>query len=261
MQIVFDIGGTNMRVAAVRKGVLGDVRKVPTPQNMDEMMTTLVSIAKELASSEVIESASGCIAGQIDAQKGIYDANNRPSWNGWHFETELSAHLGAPVYAANDCQVIALGELEYGAGKGAKRLAYVTVSTGVGAGLVVDEKIADTTGFHFGHEMVDGEELETMISGTAVKKKFGIEPKELDSIVERNKLADILAKGLMAIIHAWKPDTIVIGGSMIIGVNPIPMERVIATLSTLVVNPPVLKKAATGDNGGLYGGIVLANHH
>lgn len=261
MQIVFDVGGTNMRVAAVRAGALGDVRKVPTPQNMDEMMASLVSIATELANSEVIESASGCIAGQIDAQRGMYDANNRPSWNGRHFDTELAALLGAPVYAANDCQVIALGELEYGAGKGAKRLAYVTVSTGVGAGLVVDQKIADTTGLHFGHEVVDGEELETLISGTAVKKKFGIEPRELDSITERNKLADILAKGLLAIIQAWQPDTIVIGGSMIIGVNPIPMDRVIATLSTLVANPPVVKIAETGDSGGLYGGIVLAKHH
>lgn len=261
MQIVFDVGGTNMRIGAVRAGELGEVRKVPTPQDMDEMMTNLVSIAKALAGSEVIESASGCIAAQINAQNGVYDANNRPSWNGRHFDIELSARIGAPVYVANDCQVIALGELEYGAGKGAKRLAYVTVSTGVGAGLVVDEKIATTTGFHFGHQVVDGGELESRISGTAVKKKFGIEPKELDSIEERNKLADILAKGLVAIVRAWQPDTIVIGGSMIVGENPIPMERVTATLASLIQNPPVLKMAATGDNGGLYGGIALARHH
>lgn len=258
MDVVFDIGGTNMRIAVAEGDVLGEVRKVPTPQEIDEVKTVFVATATKLLQDNQIHTVSGCIPGQIDNEKGIYDANNRPSWNGRHFDTELAALLNAPVRIANDCQVIALGELQFGAGKGSKRLAYITVSTGVGAGLVIDGSIAPTPGFHFGHVVVNDAELEAQISGTAVRRKFGVEPKELESIEERNKLADILAKGLLSIIDEWHPDTIVVGGSMIVGVNPIPLNRVRETLTALMPNAPAVKMAKLGDSGGLYGGIVLA---
>lgn len=259
MNIVFDIGGTNMRIAGADGVMLGAVRKVPTPQDLDATIAQFAEIARDIAGSDPIEHAAGCIAGQIDTEKGIYDANNRPSWNGRHFDTELGVALGAPVTVANDCAVIGLGEYEYGAGKGATCLAYVTVSTGVGAALVKNGAIAPTPGFHFGHEMIDGAELETLISGTAVKNKFGIEPKDLESLDERNKLADIFAQGLVKIIKAWNPDTIVIGGSMIVGQNPIPLERVEKTLEKIIGKTPRIKMAALGDTGGLYGGMLLAS--
>lgn len=260
MNIVFDIGGTNMRIARADGVMLGTIRKIPTPQDFDAMLAQFVENAHDITGGGVIEGAAGCIPGKIDAERGIYDANNRPGWSGRHFDTELARLLGAPVRVENDCSVIALGENEYGAGKGVKNLAYVTVSTGVGAGHVVDGKIIPLNGFFFGHTLVDGEELENCVSGTAVRKRFNIEPKDLESIDERNKLADILAKGLVVLIDTWHPEKIVIGGSMIVGVNPIPLDRVQASLTKLVANAPEIKMAALGDNGGLYGGMVLALH-
>ena len=256
MNIVFDIGGTNMRIARADGEVLGEVRKVPTPQSLDETIALFVSVVHEIAGDKY-ESAAGCIAGQINAERGIYDANNRKEWNGRHFDTELSGALEVPVTIANDCAVIGLGEFHRGAGKGAHRMAYVTVSTGVGAALIDNGVIVATSGLYLGHEIVDGEELENLISGTAVRKKFGIEPKDLESLDERNKLADILARGLLKIIDAWKPDTIVLGGSMIVGVNPIPLDRVRESLTKLHTSPQI-KMASHGDSGGLYGAMILA---
>lgn len=258
MNIVFDIGGTNMRVATAENGRLGEIRKVPTPEDFDATLAQFADIARELADGRIIEHAAGCVAAQIDAAHGLFDANNRPAWNGRHFDTELGELLGAPVHVANDCAVIGLGECTFGAGKGARSLAYVTVSTGVGAGHIVDGTIAPIANFFIGHQIIDGEELENLVSGTAVRKKFGIEPKDLDSLDERTRLADILAKGLLKVVDVWHPDRIVLGGSMIVGVNPIPLDRVRETLATLMQNPPEIKMAELGDNGGLYGGIVLA---
>ena len=85
-----------------------------------------------------------------------------------------------------------------------------------------------------------------------MQKKFGIHPKDLDSLEERNKLADILARGLSEIYEKWKPDVFVIGGSMIVGVNPIPLERVCEKFTAVPV-----KMAELGDNGGLIGGAIL----
>jgi len=257
MYIVFDIGGTNMRIAGVEDGVLGEVHKVLTPKNPDEGISTLVSIAKEIAGKKVIDAGGGDVAGSVAADGKIFDAKNLPQWEGIGIARELSERFGAPVRVANDCVVVGLGELEHGAGKGFSDIVYITVSTGVGGAHVVSDDILRSPVLADDVDQLK-EKLEEQISGTAVQKKFGIEPKNLDSLDERNKLADILAQGLKEIIEAWPCEAVILGGSMITGINPIPLERVSATLSSLMPNPPVIKMAELGDSGGLHGGMILA---
>jgi len=257
MNIVFDIGGTNMRIAVANGETLGEIRKVLTPHDYNETIRQFAAVARELTPAG-IERAAGCIAAQIDSEHGLYDANNRLHWNGYHLDTDLAEAIGAPVVVGNDCAVIGVGEDLRGAGRGSSNMAYVTVSTGVGAAHIKDGAMMPFDSFFFGHVLVDGAELETLISGTAIRKKFGIEPKDLDSLDERNKLADILARGLLILHTKWSPDTIVLGGSMIVGVNPIPLERVAAALAQFMPNPPTIKMAELGDHGGLIGGAILA---
>jgi glucokinase len=260
MIIVFDIGGTNMRVAGVEDGVLGEVVKVPTPKDPEEGMVKFVEIAKEIVGDVKIEAVAGDIAGRVGSDGRISGARNLQAWKGTNIVQKLTDAFGVPAQVVNDCEAAGLGEALYGAGKGAGVLVYITVSTGVG-GARIDHGVIDfaaNDAFIIPRVQVSGEDIERLISGTAVHAKFGIEPKELGSIDERNKLADILAQGLLQIIREWKPDTIVLGGSMITGVNPIPLGRVIDTLSSLMQKPPVITMAALGDNGGLYGGMILA---
>ena len=107
---------------------------------------------------------------------------------------------------------------------------------------------------------VGDDTVENQISGTAVRKKYGIDPWKLESIEEREKLAEILAKSLYDNVLHWSPDTIVIGGSMITGENPIPIDHVEETLNKLVTtiypHAPRVKKAQLGKLGGLYGGMA-----
>jgi glucokinase len=257
MYIVFDIGGTNMRVARASKEALGDIKKVPTPKEPEPAIAQLGEIAKELAGGSVIEAAAGCVAGSITADGVISDARNLSAWQGTNVKERFSEILGCPVSVANDAGVVGLGEAVVGAGKGAERLVYVTVSTGVGGAYIIGGEIQAAGGV--GHTMIGDADLESQVSGTAVKKKFGIEPKELDSLDERNKLADILAEGLVKVLETWPADTIVLGGSMIVGVNPIPLESVQVRLAQLVEAPPAIKMAALGDTGGLEGGRILAS--
>lgn len=259
MNLVFDIGGTKMRVASAEGRSLGVMQKVPTPLDLTETIRALAEIAQSFGAP--FACAAGCIPGQISETRGVYDANNRPLWEGRHVDRELREALGVPVKIENDGAVVGLGEAHEGAGKGSARVAYVTVSTGVGAALIVDGAIVPSDGFFFGHTLVRGAELETMISGTAVKKKFGIEPKDLDSLEDRNALADILAEGLVTLIQHWSPDTIVLGGSMIVGINPIPLQKTVESLAKNLgasLNAPAVKMAQLGDNGGLVGATILA---
>lgn len=250
MNIVFDIGGTNMRVAAAEGDTLGEVRKVPTPQDPKEGVTTLVQLARKLGGGS-IGKAAGDVPSSIDSGGRMYDAESLPAWNGVHVAEEISRALGVPTRVLNDAVVVGLGEAQRGGGRGFSSVAYLTVSTGVGGALIKSE-VSQSPILQADFEELK-RNLNEQISGTAVQKKFGIHPKELDSLEERNKLADILAAGLTEIYEKWKPDVFVLGGSMIVGVNPIPLERVREKFTAVPV-----KMAELGDNGGLIGGMILA---
>lgn len=256
MYIVFDIGGTNMRVAGVEDGVLGEVHKVPTPKIPEEGISTFVMLAKEIVGKNIIDGAAGDVPARIDPTGKIFDAKNLRQWEGVEIVRELSERLGAPVRVANDAAVVGLGELKHGAGKGCSDIVYITVSTGVGGAHILEHDILRSP--ILGELRLSVGDLEFLVSGTAVQKRFGFEPKFLDSLDERNKLADILAQGLSEIVAVWPCEAVILGGSMITGVNPIPLDRVVVTLSSRMPNPPVVKMAELGDTGGLHGGMILA---
>lgn len=251
MNIAFDIGGTNMRVAAVNGNELGAITKVPTPQDPVEGIAAFASIARTL-SGGTIERAVGGVPSSVAADGQMHDAPNLPRWEGMKVAEEIARVTGAEVRVFNDTAVVGYGELKRGAGRGFARIAYLTVSTGVGGALINDTNLAqsDILGFRFPELKRD---LQSQISGTAVRKKFGIEPKDLESLEERNALASILAIGLSEIAKIWRPDVFVLGGSMIVGQNPIPLERVREEFTMVPVN-----MAELGDNGGLIGGMILA---
>ncbi len=256
MRIVCDIGGTNMRVAAVAGEALGDARKVPTPKDPAEGVAMFAALARECAGKEAIGRIAGCVAGMVSDEGVISDARTLRAWEGINIVRELSNALGASADIVNDAACAGMGEGYAGAGKGAKRLAYLTVSTGVGGALIVDGEIAAAGGVA-GIKIGD-EELEDLISGTAIRKRFGVDPRDLDSLEIREGLADTLAEGLRIVVEEWSPDMIVLGGSMITGVNPIPFSRAQESLykSRGEANSPIIKKAELGDSGGLWGGIA-----
>lgn len=249
MNIAFDIGGTNMRIAAADGESLGEIRKVPTPQNLAEGVAAFAQIAKELTGG-MIGAAAGGVPGSVAEDGSLYDAPNLAGWMEGNVTKELSAALGVPARLFNDTVVIGYAELKHGGGRGSSNIVYITVSTGVGGALINEDDLSKCSLLT---ELEIKRTMEGQISGTAIKKKFGIHPKDLDSLDERNKLADILADGLGIVTEAWKPSLFVIGGSMITGQNPIPLERVRETFTAVPVKMAELK-----DDGGLIGAAAIA---
>lgn len=259
MNIICDIGGTNMRVAAAIDGRISRVHKVPTPPSPREGVGTFRALAQEIAQGEPISRVVGCIAGNVDNIGIISDARNLRGWEGTNIVAEFSSTLGASVHIVNDAALVGLGEACSGAGKGVKRLAYVTVSTGVGGALITDGAITASGGI--AAVQVRGSDLENLVSGTAVRRRFGVDPRELTSSEVHTVLADELAEGLREVVLRWSPDSIVLGGSMIVGINPIPIARTHETLQRLLdgtgVACPALRRAELEDMGGLHGAIAL----
>ncbi len=266
MFIVADIGASKTRIARVRDYTSFDTPVVyDTPYAYSKALERMVATSRSLAKGEAVAMFFAGVPGVLSKGKqALFDAPHLPDWNHKPLARDLSAALGAQIILENDAALVGLGEATAGAGKGSRILAYVTVSTGVNGVRIVDGAIDRAAyGFEIGDQLfdMDGEwrTLESLVSGTAIKKRFGMPPRELgkDAPVWE-ELAQVLAYALHNTIVHWSPDTIVLGGSMFneIGI-PIPsIEHYLKPLLSRFPEMPRLAHAQLGDYGGLSGALA-----
>lgn len=273
MYLLFDIGGTKMRLAFSRDGnTFEEPMVIETPRDFDEGMNALQETAMKLMGEEKLIAVAGGIAGPFDHEKKyLVNSPNLPGWIGKPFSDRLREILKVPVFLRNDTAIVGLGEAHDGAGKGHEIVAYVTVSTGVGGVLIVDGEIAKSQfGFEIGHQFIDFDgsdcpkcgkpiDLEKMISGTAIEQRFGVKPYEITDDSEWDKIAKWLAYGLNNTIVHWSPNVIVLGGGMVIKSPGIQIENIkkhLKKILTIFPELPEIKQAELGDFGGLYGALT-----
>ena len=158
-----DVGGTTMRAALVN----GDGRLIvreatPTPADAEvpgALMELIAGVGARAGGSEVSHAVVG-LPGAVDYETGrLLSAPNLPDhWPGSLSAGQLSDHLGLRAHVANDADLAAVGEAAFGAGAGIDGvLAYLTVSTGIGAGIVDSGRLVrGRYSFgEFGHSVVD----------------------------------------------------------------------------------------------------------
>lgn len=266
MYILFDIGGSKMRVAAS-----SDCRKfsepliVRTPKNFKEGIRAFGALIKSTSPGKKIKAIAGGLPGYFDKEKTkiMGCAPNLNGWIGKPLKKKIQEITKSPVYLENDSDLVGLGEAVSGAGRGYEIVAYLTVSTGVGGGRIVNGKI-DTGRFGFepGNQYIDyknKKDLEDLIGGRSVEKKYHKKPYEILDKKFWDKMAEILAYGVNNTIVHWSPDAIVIGGSMMKKIG-IKIPRVELHLKKIMRafpnNLPKIKKATLGDFGGLYGAMA-----
>lgn len=273
MYILFDIGGTNMRVALSRDGETFEEPKIiPTPKDFDQGVAAIKKIAEEVSHGATIIAAGGGIAGTLSKDRSIF--LNGPHLQGWNhkpIKAALSEALGVPVFMENDTAIVGLGEALSGAGRGHDIVVYMTVSTGVGGVRIVNGKIdVSALGFEPGHQIIDaggalhessvagqGIDLEGYISGTAVTERYGKKPYEITDEKFWDEMARLLAYGLNNTIVHWSPDIVVIGGSMMKKIG-IPIDRVRAHVKGILhIYPelPLIEHSSLEDIGGLHGAL------
>ncbi|WP_054311607.1 ROK family protein [Mesorhizobium sp. 1M-11] len=142
--IGIDLGGTQLRVAAARlDGTMLDRRHATTdrlggPQAVVAQMEALVGAVRQ---RDTVAIGIG-VPGAFDGEKGmVLDIPALPGWNSVPLEKILSDRTGLTVILENDAKVAALGEWRAGGGKGFSNFAYVTVSTGIGGGIVAEGRM------------------------------------------------------------------------------------------------------------------------
>lgn len=274
MYLLFDVGGTNMRIAFSKDGEsFVKTKSVPTPRIFEEAISLFQEIARDLSKEGKVEAIAGGIPGPFNEKGELGNLPNLQGWRGKPFRAELERACAAPVFLGNDTDLVGLGEAVMGAGKKKNIIVYLTISTGVGGTRIVDRKIdIHAVGFEPGHQIIDihsdepcgcgGQgHLESLISGSALERKYGKVPKDITDPEIWEETARILAYGLNNIIVHWSPDIIVLGGPMIIQENGISIEKVKKYLKDILKifpEPPPITKAILGDQGGLYGALVFA---
>ena len=185
-----DLGGTKILVlvADAEGKVLGEVR-VPTlaTQGPESVITRMVDAVRSAASEARVETGSIAGAGvsapgPIDTAEGIItDPPNLPGWHNVPLARILRERLGIPVVLENDANCGAVGEHMFGAGRGYRHMLFVTISTGIGGGIIIDNELyagASGAAGEVGHigVSVDGPScgaghpgcLEAFASGTAI---------------------------------------------------------------------------------------------
>jgi glucokinase len=178
-----DLGGTKvaLAVAEVSRGQITRLialRQRPTAatRNPRADVARIVRDARELIaqaglSTDPIEAVGLSVPGPIDRSTGtLHDPPNLPGWQRVPIRNWVADAFGCMVSIDNDANAAALAEWQYGAGQGARDLVFLTMSTGVGAGLVVDGRLVrghSGNAGEFGHIPVesDGERCRCGLRG------------------------------------------------------------------------------------------------
>lgn len=188
--VAVDLGGTNMRVGLVdREGQVHHRRSAPTrsQEGRESVMERMVSEIEHVLEESDEGTVCGIgisIAGPADPTTGVvYVTPNIAGWEDYSPKEELQQRFSLKTVVVNDANAAALAEHRFGAGRGHRNMVFVTISTGVGGGVIVDgELYAGTYGFagEIGHATIDmnGPEctcgnlgcLEVMGSGTAMAR-------------------------------------------------------------------------------------------
>lgn len=143
-----DLGGTTIAaVLATRAGEIVAEGELPTesyagPQHVLGRVRQLLDQLIAEAGVRPVSVGMGC-PGLVDVVRGVTRfLPNLPShWRDIPVADQLSARLNCPVYLLNDVRTATLGELTFGAGRGVKTMAFFSLGTGVGGGLVIDGQL------------------------------------------------------------------------------------------------------------------------
>ncbi len=160
-----DVGGTKIAVGLVdAQGHIAARASAPTDRargfdaGLEQIRLLLEDCLRRAPHARLMGMGVGC-TGPVDPRTGVLGPNSfLPLWEGVNTVDRLRQAFGLPVAIENDADAAALGEAAWGAGQGAERCVYVTVSTGIGCGVVLDGQLyRGAGGAHpeMGHVIID----------------------------------------------------------------------------------------------------------
>ncbi len=205
--ISVDVGGTNIRAALFDENLnLISHNKILTlaHEGFEPVMGRIKDLIRSVypAKREAVAGIGICVPGPVDPDTGfLFEAANLPGWRDIPVSQILKESFGVPVHTGNDANMAALAELHHGAAKGCRHVVFLTISTGIGGGIINDGKLltgrkgmAGEVGH--GHLIVDGEpqEWEHLAAGPGMIKRLRLRLEKGDASIIREWVKDDLDK-------------------------------------------------------------------
>lgn len=288
-----DFGGTKLAAGLVESsGALAASERRPTPPGgAPEGLAAMLELARKLlrGSQAPIRAVGVSFGGPVEADgRTVRLSMHVPGWEGFPLAAALERELGAQAAVANDGDAAALAEHRFGAGRGVRHLLYLTVSTGIGGGIVIDGRLhrgERAWAGEVGHMVLqpDGPPcpcgrsgcLESLASGLSIAREARSRLPHLGPNVTARDVSQAVAAGDSAARTVWdeamdwlgigvasaanllNPGRVVIGGGLTAAGELLfgPVRRVAAARAL----DPALEvvPAALGEHVGILGGAAL----
>lgn len=256
-----------------------------------------ILLIKRLVKSINCKSIAGiglAVPGCVDTDKGIVlaDSPNLIGWRGINIKKPLEKEFKVSVVMDNDANLAAWGEKCWGAGKKVRNLICLTLGTGVGGGIIIDNKIYRGSHFYaaeIGHMMVKAEgpvcsctrrgHLEALVSATAIvrdykklKIQFNIKNISAKDVFNAARKGDNIARhvvseaarylglGVASLINVFDPEMVVIGGGVANAGDILfrPLRKAVQDgVMRHAFRKPKVLPAKLGENAGLLGAAAL----
>ncbi len=215
MIIAIDTGGTKTLIERFDEaGNKTFIDKFPTPLATDEYIAqTVAAIPRTAPIDAIVVAMPGIIEDGVVVHMG-----NLP-WRDFDVKRALEAHFpDTPLYVENDANLGGLGEVRMRA-DAPSRCLYLTVSTGIGGGFIVDHHIDPfLAATEVGHMKLAYagtlQRWEHFASGKAIKTEWGKLASEIDSEAEWQSVAERVSKGLLVLLPTLRPEVVIIGGGV-----------------------------------------------
>lgn len=272
-----DIGGTKIMVAAAdREGNILRRARADTSTSLETDQANINRMIAEVAAEEEIMGMGAAIGGPLDWEQGIVSPLHQPAWRNVPLKAMMESKWGCAFRVDVDTNVAAVGEYRWG-GILAKRFLYLTLSTGMGGGFLVDGQIyRGQDGAHpeVGHQSINFRSsnlravqcecgapdcLEALVSGNGIRRIYG-KPAEALTSQEWDEVAYNLGQGLRNMAVLYAPDLIRIGGGVAVGggENFIHAAKIVMEEHLKLVPAPQVELSRLGYDTALRGAIAVA---
>ena len=280
--LAIDIGGTMIKYGLVSSdGEILSTDKIETEaeKGLENILNKIDNIFKRYKENNPVGVAvSG--TGQINGIIGKVIGGNPiiPNWIGTNLVKILEKKYNLPIVLENDVNCVALGEKWIGAGKDLINFICLTIGTGIGGGIILNNQLFRGENFvagEFGHILIKKGEFEQFASTTALirlvkertektlngKEIFDLEKKEIVEYQEViSEWIENLTDGLSSIVYCFNPANIILGGGVIEQGEPL-INRIKDSLFKKI-GPQFKEKlniiqAKLGNNAGMIGASYL----
>ncbi len=280
--LAIDIGGTMIKYGLVSsdgKILSTDKIKTEASKGLNNILNKIDNIFKRYKENNPVGIAvSG--TGQINGMIGKVIGGNPiiPNWIGTNLVKILEEKYNLPIVLENDVNCVALGEKWVGAGKDLSNFICLTIGTGIGGGIILNNQLFRGENFvagEFGHILIKKGEFEQFASTTALirlvkertgntlngKEIFDLEKKEIVEYQEViSEWIENLTDGLSSIVYCFNPANIILGGGVIGQGEPL-INRIKNSLFKKI-GPQFKEKlnitqAKLGNNAGMIGASYL----